>query len=114
MRGFTRAVFSGPTTPVLSRAIGGRDRTTTTTSEGLWHVGAEPIDKYDLLCMLRDAFELEIEIEPDDSVEVDRSLDSSRFRAATGWEPPSWTEMVAELAEMAPSYAGLKESLAHR
>ena len=113
VRGFTRAVFSGPTTPVLSRALAEvieRHH----DLEGLYHLGAEPIDKYRLLCMLRDAFSLEIEIERDDSVEVDRSLDSSRFREATGWEPPSWTEMVAELAEMAPAYAGLKESLAQR
>jgi dTDP-4-dehydrorhamnose reductase len=111
--GLTRAVFSGPTTPVLSRAVAGvieRHQ----DLEGLYHLGAEPIDKYRLLCMLRDAFSLEIEIERDDSVEVDRSLDSSRFRRATGWEPPSWAEMVSELAEMAPAYAGLKEGLAQR
>ena len=113
VRGFTRAVFSGPTTPVVSRALAEvieRHH----DLEGLYHLGAEPIDKYRLLCMLRDLFSLEIEIERDDSVEVDRSLDSSRFREATGWEPPSWTDMVAELAEMAPAYAGLKESLAQR
>ena len=93
-------MFSGPTTPVLSRAVAEvieRHH----DLEGLFHLGAEPIDKYRLLCMLREAFSLEIEIEQDDSVVVDRSLDSSRFREATGWVPPSWTEMVAELAEMA-------------
>ena len=113
VRGFTRAVFSGPTTPVLSRAVAEvieRHH----DLEGLYHLAAEPIDKYRLLSMLREAFSLEIEIERDDSVEVDRSLDSSRFREATGWEPPSWAEMVAELAEMAPAYAGSKESLAQR
>jgi dTDP-4-dehydrorhamnose reductase len=113
VRGFARAVFSGPTTPVLSRALVDvieRHH----DLEGLYHLGAEPIDKYRLLCLLRDAFSLEIEIERDDTVQVDRSLDSSRFRAATGWEPPSWAEMVAELAQTAPEYAGLKESLAQR
>jgi dTDP-4-dehydrorhamnose reductase len=113
VRGFSRAVFSGPTTPVLSRALAevieGHHNL-----EGLYHLGAEPIDKYRLLCLLRDAFALEIEIQRDDGVEVDRSLDSRRFRAATGWEPPSWEEMVAELAEMAPFYAELKESVAQR
>jgi dTDP-4-dehydrorhamnose reductase len=113
VRGFARAVFSGPTTPVLSRALVDVIERHPDL-QGLYHVGAEPIDKHQLLCMLRDAFSLEVEIEQDDTVRVDRSLDSSRFRAATGWEPPSWHEMVAELAETAPEYAGLKESLAQR
>src|SRR4051794_34454853 len=79
VRGFERAVFSGPTTPVLSRAIADvieRHH----DLEGLWHVSAAPIAKHDLLLLLRDAFELDLDIEPDDSVAIDRSLDSSRFR----------------------------------
>jgi dTDP-4-dehydrorhamnose reductase len=113
VRGFSRAVFSGPTTPVLSRALADVIERHDDL-EGLYHLGAEPIDKYRLLRLLSDALEIEIEIERDDGVEVDRSLDSSRFRAATGWEPPSWEEMVAELAETAPLYAELKESVAQR
>jgi dTDP-4-dehydrorhamnose reductase len=113
VRGFARAVFTGPTTPVLSRAIA-RVIERHDDLEGLYHLGAEPIDKYRLLGLLRDAFSLEVDIERDDSVEVDRSLDSSRFRAATGWEPPSWEQMVAELAEMAPYYEELKAGLARR
>ena len=66
--------------------------------DGIWHVGAEPISKFDLLTLVRDAFGLDVKLVPDPSVEVDRSLDSSRLRAATGWEPPGWYEMVEELA----------------
>jgi dTDP-4-dehydrorhamnose reductase len=113
VRGFQRAVFSGPTTPVLSRAIAdviehhdGLD--------GLWHLSAEPISKYDLLFRLRDALELEVEIEPDDSVVIDRSLNSSRFRSATGFEAPSWQEMVTELAASADQYAHVRQGLARR
>jgi dTDP-4-dehydrorhamnose reductase len=113
VRGFQRAVFSGPTTPVLSRAIAdviehhdGLD--------GLWHLSAEPISKYDLLLRLRDAFEVEVEVEPDESVVIDRSLDSGRFRAATGFEPPTWEEMVTELAASADQYAYVRQGLARR
>jgi dTDP-4-dehydrorhamnose reductase len=113
VRGFAGAIFSGPTVPVLSRAIAdviarhpGLD--------GLHHVGADPIDKHSLLWMLRDAFGVEVEIERDESVRVDRSLDAGRFRSATGWTAPSWAEMVAELAESAPERAGREGSLAHR
>jgi dTDP-4-dehydrorhamnose reductase len=113
VRGFTRAVFSGPTTPVLSRAIADvleRHQ----SLEGLYHLGAEPIDKHALLLALRDAFGLDVEIEPDDGVVIDRSLDSSRFREATGWAAPTWEEMVAELAETAERYANVRRDLARR
>jgi dTDP-4-dehydrorhamnose reductase len=113
VRGFTRAVFSGPTTPVLSRAIADvleRHQ----SLEGLYHLGAEPIDKHELLLLLRDAFEVEVEVEPDESVVIDRSLDSTSFRTATGWSPPSWQEMVAELAQSAERYANVRQGLARR
>jgi dTDP-4-dehydrorhamnose reductase len=113
VRGFTRAVFSGPTTPVLARAIADvLERQP--DLEGLWHLGAEPIAKHDLLIRLRDAFELEVEIEPDDTVAIDRSLDSSRFQEATGWSAPSWDEMVAELAATADEYENVRGGLARR
>jgi dTDP-4-dehydrorhamnose reductase len=97
VRGFTRARFSGPTAPVLARLIADliADHP---DLEGTWHVGAEPIAKHDLLQMLRDAMAPGIEVVADESVSIDRSLDSSRLREETGWLAPSWSEMVAELA----------------
>jgi dTDP-4-dehydrorhamnose reductase len=95
--GFRRAMFSGPTAPVLARLIAAiaDDHP---GLEGTLHVGAAPISKHDLLLKLRRALGLRIEIEAADEPRIDRSLDSSRLREATGWEPPSWDEMVAELA----------------
>jgi dTDP-4-dehydrorhamnose reductase len=83
--------------------------------EGLWHVSADPIDKNTLLTMLRDVYEVPVEIEPDASVVVDRSLDSSRFRSETGWAPPSWEEMLERLAADPTPYDQIRRSsLAHR
>jgi dTDP-4-dehydrorhamnose reductase len=113
VRGFTRAVFSGPTTPVLSRAIADIVERHEAL-DGLWHLSAEPIAKHDLLVQLRDAFELDVEIAPDDSVVIDRSLDSSRLREATGFLAPGWPEMVAELAASADDYTHLRQGLARR
>ena len=96
VRGFTAASFTGPTAPVLADATADLIEFHPEL-EGTWHLGAEPISKYDLLIMLRDAYRLDLDVIPDDSVKVDRTLDSSRFRAATGWAPPSWPEMVAAL-----------------
>jgi len=94
--GYTRAIFSGLTTNALSDVIG-------TVIErhpdlrGTWQVASSPIDKYDLLVQVRDRFGLEIEIEPDESVVIDRSLDPSRFIARTGIPIPTWPEMIEQL-----------------
>jgi dTDP-4-dehydrorhamnose reductase len=80
---------------------------------GTWHVAAEPIAKFDLLLALREALGLEVEIVPDDGVAIDRSLDASAFRDATGWAAPSWEKMLDELVAEAPEYA-LGERVAGR
>jgi dTDP-4-dehydrorhamnose reductase len=66
--------------------------------EGVWQISSAPIAKYDLLLLMRDAYGLDVEIVPDDRVCIDRSLDSSRFRALTAFVPPSWPAMVREMA----------------
>ncbi len=65
---------------------------------GLWHVSADPISKYDLLRLVNEAFDLKITIERDESFFCDRSLDSSRFREATRFRPPAWPDMIARMA----------------
>jgi dTDP-4-dehydrorhamnose reductase len=97
VEGYANAVFSGPTAPELARAIV-RVVAEHPELEGTFHVAAEPISKYDLLLKLRDAFGLELKIDPRSEPVIDRSLDSGRFRAATGWDPPSWDQLVGELA----------------
>ena len=72
--------------------------------EGLWHVSAEPISKFNLLTMLNESLRLGTRIEPDSSFECDRSLDSTPFRQATGYAPPSWQAMVDELAHDTSPY----------
>jgi dTDP-4-dehydrorhamnose reductase len=103
--GYTHAVFSGPTAPVLSRAI-----LTTIQGhpdlEGAWHIAAEPIAKHDLLEAIRAALDLNVEIVPDGSVRIDRSLDASRFATATGWAAPPWQEMVHELGSASANPVG--------
>ena len=97
LKGFTRAVFSGLTTGALTEVI--RDVVLEdATLSGLWHVSADPIDKYTLLTDLARHVRWNVDISPVDRPVIDRSLDSTRFRERTGWTPPSWAEMLEELA----------------
>ena len=96
-KGFTRARFSGLTTPALSRVI--RDVIEHRPElRGVWHVAGEQINKHDLLTMVNEAFGLGTTIVADDSFVCDRTLDASRFMNATGFRPPTWAAMIAELA----------------
>jgi dTDP-4-dehydrorhamnose reductase len=101
--GFTRARFSGLTTLELARVIGDVIERHPEL-EGLYHVAAEPISKYDLLMLLNAAFDAGVTIDPNDALALDRSLDGSRFREATGWTAPPWPEMVEALARDAEAY----------
>lgn len=96
VKGFSRAVFSGFPTVELARIV--RDHVLPQPElHGLYHVSAEPIAKLDLLRLVADAYGKEIEIVPDDALVIDRSLNSDRFRAATGYSPPTWPELVAAM-----------------
>jgi dTDP-4-dehydrorhamnose reductase len=97
VKGFRHAIYSGFPTVVMARLIGDLIESHPELS-GLYQISSEPINKYDLLLLLRDAYQVDIEIEPDDEFRIDRSLDSSRFRQATGFEPQSWPEMIKEMA----------------
>jgi len=96
VRGFTRAVFSGLPTVELAKAV--RDHVLPRPQlHGLYHVSAAPISKYELLRLVAEVYGKQIEITPDDKLVIDRSLDSTRFRQATGYEPAPWAELVRSM-----------------
>ena len=96
VQGYSKAIFSGLPTVELARVI--KDYVLPRPEmNGLWHVSAEPIDKLELLRLVAKAYGKQIEIRPDDSVRIDRSLNSDRFRAETGFEPLPWPELVRSM-----------------
>ncbi|WP_342243435.1 dTDP-4-dehydrorhamnose reductase family protein [Pseudomonas sp. OTU5201] len=93
VKGYVKAIFSGLPTVELARVM--KDYVIPTPElHGLYHVSVEPIDKLSLLRLVAEVYGHRIEITPDEQVCIDRSLDSSRFRQATGYLPPVWPELV--------------------
>lgn len=91
--GFTKAIFSGLPTVEIARII--RDFVIPHPEmTGLYHVSAEPISKFDLLVLVASVYGKDIQIVPSDGLVIDRSLDSARFREATGYQPACWTELI--------------------
>lgn len=96
IQGFTKAIFSGFPTVEIARII--NDYVIPQTHlTGLYHVSSATISKYDLLKLVAEKYSKSIEIEPDDNFYINRALDSSRFRRVTGYNPPSWPELIDKM-----------------
>jgi len=97
VKGYDRAIYTGFTTQALVQTI---EKTILEypNIEGLWHISSDPITKYQLLNMMNQAFNLGITIEKDEHFVCDRSLNSQKFRDFIGYTPPTWDEMIVQLA----------------
>jgi dTDP-4-dehydrorhamnose reductase len=111
VRGFTNAMYSGLTTTALSREIA-RVVAEHPTLTGVYHLAADKIAKHDLLVLLREAYGIDVEIEPYAEFRCDRSLRSDRYRQATGFRPQSWAAMVEEMPRDATPYDAFREVVA--
>ena len=108
VRGYRHAIFSGLTTRELARVLGDISENRP-EMHGMWQLSSDPISKYDLLLLLNEAFAAGVTIEPDEEFSCDRSLDSSRFRAAVSYKPPSWPEMIRDLRNDPTPYDSWKK-----
>jgi dTDP-4-dehydrorhamnose reductase len=96
VRGFQRAIFSGLPTVEVARVI--RDHVIPRPElHGLYHLSAAPINKFDLLTLVAGTYSKSIDINADERLVIDRSLNSTRFRQATGFEPKSWPELISSM-----------------
>lgn len=98
VRGFSHAIYSGFTTQEMSRII----ETVLlehTSLNGVHHVSSTPINKHELLLLVKKHFGVETEIVAYADFRCDRSLDSARFQKLTGYQPPAWEWMIHEMAQ---------------
>ena len=96
--GFNRAVFSGLPTVEIARLI--RDYVLPNPLlHGVYHVSSDPINKFDLLKLVAHIYGKNIQIEKNGDYEIDRSLDSVRFREETGYSPASWEDLIVSMHE---------------
>jgi dTDP-4-dehydrorhamnose reductase len=98
VKGFSKAIFSGLPWVETARVIKEFVLPHPEIS-GLYHLAAKPISKLDLLKLIAKVYGKEIKIEADDSVRINRSLNSKRFTDATGYVAPEWPELIAQMHE---------------
>ena len=98
IRGYRRVIYSGVTTNHLAELVVSIIQGHPGLN-GLYQVASEPISKYDLLCLLREAYELDGRIEPDDLEVSDRSMRCDKLREAIAYKCPPWPVLARQLAE---------------
>ena len=99
-RGYTRAIFSGLPSVVLARIV--RDIILPNSDlTGLYHVSAAPIAKFELLKLIADTYGHRVDLAIDREFAIDRTLNSSKFTNATGYQAPAWPELIQLMHEHA-------------
>ena len=97
IKGYKNVIYSGVTTnqiaEVVKMVIGKFPELS-----GLYQVVADPISKYDLLCLARDAFDVDVQIEPETETISDRSMKGDKLKGATGYVSPPWPKLMTNLA----------------
>jgi dTDP-4-dehydrorhamnose reductase len=93
VRGYSKAIFSGFPTIEFSRIIADYVLPNPELS-GLYHVSSNPISKYELLKLIGARYDKAVTIQRYDGIVCDRSLNSEKFQAATGYAAPSWTHLI--------------------
>ena len=107
IRGYTNTFYSGVSTIFMARLVKNIILHFPDLS-GLYQLAPDkPISKYELLCMAKDAFKINVEINPDNVHVHSPTLDGSKLKQEINLTVPSWKEMMSELAANKESYLNL-------
>ena len=97
VKGFRKAIFSGLPTIYVAEFL--KDYVLGKELSGLYHLSVDPIDKNTLLQLINDVYKTGSEINSCDDLVIDRSLNSDALRAITGFNPPSWPQLIKKMRE---------------
>lgn len=106
VQGYANALYTGLTTLAMSDLVADIIENHPQL-DGIWHVSSQAISKYDLLTIVNRVYGLKITVQKDELFHCDRRLDSSRFRQATGFSPPSWDDMISQMHADPTPYDGV-------
>lgn len=97
VNGYSKAIFSGlPVNEISKLMLDKLD--VLLTLNGLFHLSASPIDKYQLLSLIKDVYGLErVVLNNSSDVEIDRSLNSEKFRNVLNYNPDDWFSLIKNM-----------------
>ena len=96
VKGFSKAIFSGLPTCYIAEFL---DKYVIDNIDlsGMYHLSAEPIDKYNLLLLIKHKYKIELDIIDYPDFVIDRSLNSDKLRELVNFQPPQWPELIEKM-----------------
>jgi dTDP-4-dehydrorhamnose reductase len=98
VKGYKNAIFSGLTTLEIAKVLD-KFIIPNKNLEGLYHLSGKTISKYDLLNLIKKVYKLNIKININRNVKINRSLNSNSLQQSTGYKPNSWNKIIKEMFE---------------
>jgi len=95
VKGYSSAIFSGLPTVYIARFL--HDYVLGDSLSGLYNLSAAPIDKFTLLSIIKEQYQVKTDIDECKLLKVDKSLNSSKLHSETGFSPLPWKELIAEM-----------------
>jgi dTDP-4-dehydrorhamnose reductase len=107
IKGYRNTLYSGVSTIFMSRVVKNIISNFPNLS-GIYQLAPDkPISKYELLCIAKEAYKVNVEIRPDDIQIHLPTLDATKLKHALNLTVPSWNIMMKELASNKIYYANL-------
>ncbi len=98
IKGFKKVLYSGVSTLFMANVVKNLILNFPNLS-GLYQLAPEnPISKYDLLCIAKEAYKADVTINSDEQYIHLPTLDGSKLRNEINLKVPSWKKMLSELA----------------
>ena len=102
-KGFKEVIFSGFPVNILAEIISDYIIPKPNLC-GIYHIASSPISKLDLLLLVAKRYCSSVEIIPDSSIKINRSLDGRKFAKDVNYQAPQWIELVRMMHEDYKSY----------
>jgi dTDP-4-dehydrorhamnose reductase len=98
--GYTNVLFSGLPVNEVARIIAERLLPNLNELHGVFNLSAASISKFDLLDLVGQELKLKnIKLMRNDSVKMNRSLNSARLSKWIGYAAPAWTQLIHDMCE---------------
>ncbi len=98
VKGFSKALYSGVTTNVMSNLVADLIYAEKKIT-GLYQVSGSSISKYDLLHLINANFDLNMQIEKNENYATEKILLSEKIKSDFGFYCEPWPVMIQKLAE---------------
>ena len=102
--GYSRAVFSGMPTIYLAEFLDKFIIEKKKNISGLYHLSVDPIDKFNLLNLIKMNYNLDIQIDNNPNIVINRSLNSDKLRKDVDFTPPNWAFLIETMYDEYKKY----------